>query len=266
MLRDRLSRRVEGTLNALGAGSTLLATTVAASLKIDMKQYESWPWLKQLFEQTRNWAWLLLPVLLLTAFLSERLRSRVGASQVWRTVQHLIDEYREEMFGRQDARKGDPKHFHRVTLYKHVNWRACFRRWPGSGWVVPVIRSGFRTKTRIPCFRASLDSPSKAQGIAGQTFVTGQPIPRSGLPDLATQNATDQEFQDYARSTFVSVKWLKGRKKKTNARALLGIPIEVKGKPWGAMVIDSQNPEEIPVKNPHLKILLKCLGQLLETM
>ena len=166
-------------------------------------------------------------------------------------MQYLLDQYREEMFGKDEETKEEPEHFHRVTLYKY-GWHWALVMWPWSGWVVPVARSGSTTKTKIPCFRASRNEPDKAEGVAGQTWVRNRRVPVFNLPNLNIESPSEPDIEEYAKQTFVSEKWMYNRiqkhKKGPQARSLLGIPLETKGKSWGVLVVDSRSQESIGLK------------------
>lgn len=74
------------------------------------------------------------------------------------------------------------------------------------------------------------------------------------------------------KRAFVTKEWIRNRMR-TNRRglqyrSLFGICIEVKGIPWGALVIDSRNPVPSrlrkPFKNPKLEVYNDILSKLLE--
>jgi transcriptional regulator with GAF, ATPase, and Fis domain len=83
------------------------------------------------------------------------------------------------------------------------------------------------------------------------------------------QNAHPAEVMAYAKSTFVPFEWVNSRLDEHHGRSFLGIPLEVNGAPWGALVVDSRSEEEITtkaaLKNPRYKILTEMLSKLLQT-
>lgn len=82
------------------------------------------------------------------------------------------------------------------------------------------------------------DDARRAEGVAGVTWAENYVIPVRDLPDL--RNASAAEKEEYARQTFVTVKWL--AKEKPRSRSLCGIPVQVRGKKWGVLVLDSEAP------------------------
>ncbi len=136
--------------------------------------------------------------------------------------------------------------------------------------MIPVARSGHKTRSRIAKFRASSDAPGNAEGIAGQAWANECPVQIYGLPDINTDIVAETDMDDYASQGWVSKKWVEKRreKKKPHALSLLGIPVEVKNKPWGALVVDSRNSDEIlsetALKKQKYKSLVNILSKLLE--
>lgn len=133
--------------------------------------------------------------------------------------------------------------------------------------MIPVERSGQTTKSRIPRFRASANDPDRAQGVAGQAWVRSRPVSVSDLPDISTRWPTDAECELYASKGLVTKEWVYKRKfdkkkQQSNPRALFGIPIEVEGKTWGGVVVDSRSPDEIPIEPwlEHPRYSFKTLG------
>ena len=47
------------------------------------------------------------------------------------------------------------------------------------------------------------------------------------------------------------------------SRSFLGIPVEVKGKPWGVIVLDSHHPKEIVLLDPVYGTVAKVLQEIL---
>jgi len=109
------------------------------------------------------------------------------------------------------------------------------------------------------------DQADRAQGIAGRTWAGKGIVAVDGLPDLGN-NPTEEAISDYANRTFVSFKWLKRWIKKEHpSRSFQGVPIEVKGKPWGVVVLDSRDERPIgPKARREYNALAKVLGAILE--
>ncbi len=261
MLRERKARYIDKPLSWASWLAALGAAIIAATLKADTSSYSQWPLFLSGITFLRGSAWWTLPATTIVAAGSQQLRSRIGSRYRWKTVQVLVDHYREETFGKNEHTKDDPLHFHRVTIFKQCRWRLWFVRWPWSGWMIPVVRSNYATKSRISCFRASLDDPYSTCGIAGQAFVSCKRISVSDLPDLCVPQTTDDDFKRYAERTFVTTEVL--RDDPPSSRSLLGIPIELNGTLWGSIVLDSQNPRQIYFNKPVHGALAKALNEIL---
>jgi hypothetical protein len=266
MLRLDWSEKFDNSLNIISVACPIVATVIGAILKIENGYFEN-PHLLAIISAIRNRAWWLILLFSLIGILSQLIRSRIGTNVVWQTVQYLLDQYREELFGSKDDQA---QFFHRITLFKHVKWHWGLVRWPWSGWMIPVARSGNKTRKYIAKFRASSDDPDNAEGIAGQAWANERPLQIYGLPDINTNDTSEDDLNEYASKGLVQVSWLQKRKKKNknNARSMLGIPVEVKGKTWGAMVVDSRRADEIlsetALKKQKYKNLVNILGKLLE--
>ena len=91
------------------------------------------------------------------------------------------------------------------------------------------------------------DDGHNAEGVAGQASARQQVIPVPDLPNLLTE-PSDANFQKYAELARVSEWWLRYRvrKGKLCPCCLYGIPVEVKGRKWGVIVLDGKSPDPIP--------------------
>jgi hypothetical protein len=169
-----------------------------------------------------------------------------------------LDYYRAEVFA---VGADDAMHHHRVTLFRYKGWCLVRRQWPWSGWLLAQERSGHTTRIGISIFKAP-DDADQAEGVAGKTWAKAGVVNVSHLPDL-DDAPQEKDFESYSRATGVSVEWLKKRRPK--ARSFCGIPVEVKGASWGVIVLDSRNPDGIPVSSEvHFRPVGRILGKLLE--
>jgi len=217
----------------------------------------------------------------------QKLSNSIGAPWVQITLRDLIEEFRKQVFARET--QSDPAHYHRVTLFRRVGltsvifwfvppgfrlppffqrrfWNRDPLRGPGSGWLVPVARSGHATKQNISVFLAP-DDADNAEGVAGEVWARNRALHKRGLPDFSGQ-PNEESIQEYAHGTFIPVQWVKERveQKKPLPRSLYGMPIEIKGKLWGVLVLDSRNPNGIKadkVKQVH-RMVAVMLSRLLE--
>lgn len=114
------------------------------------------------------------------------------------------------------------------------------------------------------------DDADNAQGIAGAAWAGEKTIYAEGLPNIVAKSS-DNDINTYAHQGMVTAKWLKmSLKKKPTGwpRALCGMPLEVDGKRWGAIVIDTRL-ESIPTHDPieiFYRHYAKVLGRLLRRL
>ena len=87
-----------------------------------------------------------------------------------------------------------------------------------------------------------------------------------GLPDVSSETPTEEDLIEYARRTWVKTEWLINREpSERHARSFFGLPVEVKGSPWGVIVIDSSR--EQPIGDGVLEgytTMARVLAKLLE--
>ena len=199
------------------------AAVIGASLKADATAWASKaPIAGDFLRSLQGSAWFTLPELTLFLGVAQWARSMIGPPWSWEAVHRVLDLFQERVF---HGEANDPMHYHRVTLFRHVGWLFCRRRWPWSGWLVPVERSAHTTRTTKVFFRAP-DQADQAEGVAGQAWSRNKMVIVAGLPDL--QNApAEADFARYAQETWVSVDWL--RKEPPSARSFCGVPVGVNG-------------------------------------
>ena len=173
----------------------------------------------------------LTPLLLVAVPISAWAHSKIKDPALWSDVHDSLNQIRKEVFRDEPAAH---QQYHRVTLFKHVNWYCSFRNWPwNGGWLVPVERSGHTTRRTHAVFRAP-DDGELAHGIAGQVWSSMQTVYVPNLPDLRA-DSSPTNIASYSDMTFDNRKNLSA----CRARSLLGMHVEVKGKPWGVLVLDS---------------------------
>jgi hypothetical protein len=205
--------------------------------------------------------WWALPLLYVLNLAFAGAVKMISPPWVWETVRAILDQLQLHAF--KQSRGGLQQH-NRVTLFKHVGWRWARCRWPWSGWLVPVERSGYTTRKTDTAFRAP-DDGEKAEGIAGRAWAENGTVSKSNLPDV-TETSPDQDLQRYADETFITVDVLRARlkSKKQVALSLTAFPVEAKNKPWGVIVFDSRNRQ--PFSDDaieHFRLVGACLGKLL---
>lgn len=172
-------------------------------------------------------------------------RKLIGAPWLWEVVNNSLNTFRHELF---DHHPRGPDHLHRVTLFRYRRFAIRCWCWPWSGWLIPVARSGYSTRNTWTTFRAPSE-PSKAKGIAGKAF--GHKgmlfVPAAGEKELprVVEGTKDKAIDEYARRTHTDPGWVRARLKKRPEplpMSFVGIPIDVKGRRWGVIVIDSADP------------------------
>jgi hypothetical protein len=211
--------------------------------------------------------WLLFACLVYFA-VADVITGRLKSPQTWDALHGSLDNLRDYFFRGIEG----PLHHHRVTLFEWKvwswNWRVWSirkKRWPWSGWLVPIVRSGHTTQRSGTRFFASRTSSEPAEGFAGLVWARNQTLVLNGLPDLHSSPSED-DFERYARAAFATKKWLKQRlrENKRCARSFCGMPVEVNNRIWGVIVIDSDI-EKLP-DSSELQDIYGLLGQLLGNM
>lgn len=195
-------------------------------------------WIAELAAREQSHIWWQLPLLAILAGLLGLLRKHLGSPWIWSTVKFALDDIRKSAFADGES---DGHHYHRVTLFKYVGWAWCFRRWPWSGWLVPVERSGHTTLSGVSIFKAP-DSADNAEGIAGQAWARAKTVRVTDLPDLANSPSLE-DISRYAGKTWIATE--NAGRRLPKSRSLMGLPVEVKGRLWGVIVLDSRNPQGI---------------------
>jgi hypothetical protein len=227
----------------------------AGSLKADLQHV---PLGKSVVAWLQQHAWLAAPVLFAIVPIIQAARTRLGPPWIKEVIHDLLDTFQEHVFAREaDA----PLHYHRVTLFKYVRLRWAWCRWPWTGWLLPVVRSGHTTQKIHTAFRTP-DNADRVEGIAGQTWARNRVVMESGLPDLSG-SPLSVHIAEYARQTGVAERWI--RQRRPLARSYCGIPVEVKGKLWGVIVLDSRSADAItqtPIED--YRLIGRTLSKVLE--
>ncbi|WP_150132161.1 hypothetical protein [Dokdonella koreensis] len=209
-------------------------------------------------------AYWLIPLLLLAVPFFEWWRRKLESRATWKVVESALVELRDRIF----PRSTDPTHYHRVTLFKRRRYCWVWRSWPGSGWMIPVARSCHTNRNSAAIFLAP-DDGDRAEGIAGVAWTMEEMLFQENLP-LLSVSSERAVIEDYAARTFLPVKRIASRikdEKPPLARSICGIPVRVKGKNWGAIVVDSRNTTLDSEKiREHYKTVAGVLSKLLEGM
>lgn len=246
MARHRLHAAVFHGCRVVQWVAGIIAALLAGSSKAEPDKIRPHvPLLASALEWVQQWSWTAAVIMIAIGIL-QLLRTQMGPPWVWHAVHKILDKYRDEVFREQFTRDANERlDHHRVTLFRHVSWlRVCWRL-PWGARLIPLERSGHLTQRTRACFLAP-DDGDRAEGIAGLAWSRKHPIAISGLPELRLDSPS-VEIEDYAQKTNVSTKRVTKavKKGKRLPRSLCGIMVEVKGLPWGVVVLDSQKPEAI---------------------
>lgn len=236
-------------------GTGVALVVIAASLKIDSSSYDnSWALVGRAVKWLQNISPVTLLILVLVYGLSQFVRKRISA-WVWEMAEYVLDEFRLVAFPKSG---NEPVHYHRVTLFQAVHW---YWKW-WHRYLIPVARSGHTTQRSNSVFRIP-DDADRVEGVAGQTWALDTVLSVYDLPDLQG-NPTEEQFNEYARRTFVTVEYLK-QTDRTLPRSLCGVPVDVGGKRWGVIVVDSRSEKQLTqnVRGVY-SFVGRMLGKLLE--
>lgn len=171
----------------------------------------------------------------------------------WKAIQSCLDEFRDQVFDGTDHAE-DLNFKHRVTLYRLQNGSLKMLKPVWQRWLVPVARSGIITKRTRSIFRLP-DNPHQIEGFVVQAFLKkGIWLRAEEVPELR-QDMTASDRQAYRDKTSISVD--KALRMNYTARSYAAIRMEVNGKPWGVLVLDSVN-SRMPAP-PELTRLFRLL-------
>lgn len=211
---------------------TLKADPKVIGLRLGATAASALSWLQ-------NWAWIALPCVVVISASSLAIARRLGDPTYREALHGILDAMRKMIFSGAASAASPYQHHHRVTLFQHRQWAWKFRCWPWSGWLLPVMRSGYTTQRCRSYFRAP-DDPSLAEGIAGAAWNMMKGCAVKGLPDLST-GSSPADVEKYAVATRMSPRWTSIHK--PQACSFYALKVMDKGKPWGVLVVDSKASE-----------------------
>ncbi|MGV3626892.1 MAG: hypothetical protein ACO1PN_04295 [Betaproteobacteria bacterium] len=218
-----------------------------------------------------NACWIVFTLTLIAAVI-KLFRERLDSQWKWSLIQELMNRIAKEAF----TGTAGANHHHRATLFQHVQW--CWicpyhGRWfwpwgsgrmPWSGWLVPVIRSGYATQKSKTVFLAP-DDADKAEGVAGLIWASDKEMVIQ-TPTAISSTSTTAEVNRYMSDTHVSPGWVQQQIDSGNVlhASFRGIPIEVKGQKWGVLLLDSRDPAAAGNATLHMTNHAFLLGKLIE--
>jgi hypothetical protein len=259
------------------SGITVALLTFLADKNPD--SFSSMPFVSGSIQWSRNhtmWAFALAVYFAIANFACKQ----IGPPWAWKAIKRILDGFQKQVVRSIPGAAIDE---HRVTLFKHVRcnlhwrqWRDLKERlgtsdWPGVRalwqvkWFKPIARSGHVGQRNIAWFPFFEDrspgSGTTGEGVIGAVWRT-QGVTR--IDNLPAGAATDAAaLTDYANRVFVSEGWLKQSPSRVAALSYCGIFIEVKGNPWGVIIVDSRSPQ-LPVTAEQVELAAIALGEFIE--
>lgn len=213
-----------------------------------------------------NTAFLTLPICTIASALAGARKRNKALDGIERTVKSLLNDFRRSAFP-----EDDPEVDHQITLFRHRKWgwKRCNilkGQMPWHGWLVPFERSGEFGQDSKTRFYAPMHNPEKIEGFAGKIFRNKNCEYIPDLPDLNSTNTGKKNRVRYANATNVSISWVNKRiqSKQRFARSFWGVHVEVDGKIWGVLLIDSKA-SNLKGKN-ELKTEFRSTGLALNTL
>ena len=236
---QRQWNRLRKLLRAARPVSEIGLAVIAAALVADPELFAGTPFVERSVAVLRSRAPVFVGLCVLGLVTSALGSHLLRDPALLSAVKAVLDQFRDGVFR---ELQGDDAH-HRVTLFKRRRFYLrgfdlANRGWPGSGWLVPVARSGHTAQRTNVRFLAP-DDTDRAQGIAGRAWAA-----MSGTADVNELPSVSDEhgaIGDYAERSNVTTKWVERRM--PHSRALMGFRIENRtGEPWGVLVVDSRHP------------------------
>lgn len=267
-------KRVLNTLLWIGSGAFGLLITAIAYLPNDKTGLVNHlpPIAAQLIAWVTARAWWIVPLLVCLVAISKVWRERLDHAWQWNLIQDLVDRIARDAF----SGVSGANHHHRATLFQHKTW--CWRcpyrgswwwpwgigRMPWSGWLVPVVRSGYATQNSKSVFLAP-DDADKAEGVAGLVWAHDSELVIQ-TPKAIDRQATEAEINRYSQDTNAPKEWIDKQilAGNTLAASFKGIAVEVKGRRWGVLLLDSREPSAAGNAQLQMSNYAYLLGKLIE--
>lgn len=192
-------------------------------------------------------------------------------------IKFILNQYQSKAF---NSNSSDADDYNRVTLFKYKKRHFRFKN---SHWltdksklglikrIIPkqylvfYLRSGKhsqKTNAIFPVF----DESDRSQGWAAKVWATKGAAFISGLPDVCS-DSTKANIRSYANTTYSSEEIIKHyiRCKRPMPCSIAAVLLEVKGEPWGVLVLDSRNPHGLSQHSiDNYRITIASIQKLLE--
>ena len=224
----------------VGLGVIIFITAVLGSLdgildNIDFLSFSAIEYIEKLSQLASIWQSLIIGIATASiGFLDISVRSLDPWK--WKVIQECLDAFCSEVFAGSDHDE-DLNYKHRVTLYRLQSGSIRMIKPFWQKWLIPVARSGIITKRTKSIFRLH-DNPRRIEGVVVQAFLKkkGQWLTVEDVPELM-EAMTEAEKSIYRDKTNISFD--KAIKMKYTARSYAAVRMEINGKPWGVLVLDS---------------------------
>lgn len=192
-------------------------------------------------------------------------------------IKFILNQYQSKAF---EKNPNDADDYNRVTLFKHKRFYVRIKdsHWFTENKIVDLIkrlipkqylvfylRSGQhsqKTNAIFPIF----DDSDKSQGWAARVWARQEAAVITGLPNVVLQSSK-ANIKKYADTTYSSESVIRhyiqyGRPMPCSIAA---IPLEVRGNPWGVLVLDSRSPHGLSQKSiEDYRITVASIQKLLE--
>lgn len=278
-MRRKKIRKILYTTGSWANTAAIIPVILGVFSEVDSSRspYSSWPAvILRAIDYLNDWS-LPLYALAIMMLIYGTLARRAGDPWIWEKIQYLIDGMRDRLWEDLEAARMDE---HRVTLFQRKSFVLFLRKpgasilwpygrgcYPWSGWLVPVLRSGHTAQVSRSIFLAPSGGTShKVEGVVGEAWASKTTIIIDSLNKIR-QNSAIKTKKTYADKTFCDVSIVDRylAQNRTPPRSIGAIPIQVHGKIWGALVLDSQEPDGVTEeKTNQFKLTTDLLGQLLE--
>ena len=252
-------------LSITSATLGFLAAVFFAVSQLKLDDFQTWnPVVIEVIKWVKHYAPLCSITLVPAIALSTFAKRQVGEPWIWQAIQVILDNFQTYVF---KGKNNNPQHEHRVTLFARYPWwhPYCWACMPWYDRLIPVARSGHATKNTTICFHVP-DRGSKQSGVAGLAWYSNEVVLKTMLPEL-TAKTEIEVLNDYADRTYVTVAFLQRRLREGRCmpRSLCAIPIRVKGRPWGVIIIDSTEDKGVPSDASAEYVLIgRAIEKLLE--
>lgn len=282
-LRKRISPRLYSLASWVNSSGAFVSAVFAFIVFLDPPNQEffaSRPLLTRVVEVVHGYIFVLFFFYLVIYLISWFIVKRVDP-KLWNEVQFILDKYQEKCFGDDVERD-----HHRVTLFQLKKRCVFIKHWSSKRWfwpygkpgilenfLVPVLRSAHLSKKSNACFHVP-DDGEKCEGIAGAAYRSRNIIVCNDLPELARKGSSNKAKKQlsldkkvYAESTNCCEEMIDRYLKKEKAvpRSIGATPIDVNGKIWGVIVLDSRSPDAITDESlKDFTIVIGTIGKLLE--